>query len=69
MKIFRHKENKLLYTLSRVIEDLNFLNDNGFAGVHPHPYKHKVEIENFYSKIDFECEKFIRENFVLVSEE
>lgn len=69
MKIFRHKENKLLYTLERVIHDLRFLNNNEFAGVHPHPYRHKVEIENFYSKIDSECENFIRENFVLVSEE
>jgi hypothetical protein len=69
MKIFRHKKNKLLYTLERVIEDLKFLNNNAFAGVHPHSYKHKVEIENFYSKINFECEKFIKENFILVSEE
>ena len=69
MKIFRHKENKLLYTVEHVIHDLKHLNNNGFAGIHPHPYRHAVGVDNFYSKDHAKCYKFVSDTFDLVSEE
>jgi hypothetical protein len=68
MKIFRHKENKLLYTIDHLIHDLYHLNNNEFVGIHSYPYGHKCWVGNFYSKNDAECNKYVEETFDLVSD-
>jgi hypothetical protein len=68
MKIYRHKENGLLYTIEHVVQDLHHLNNNGFAGIHPNPFGHTCAVENFYSKKGAECAQHVANTFEVVSE-
>lgn len=68
MTIYRHKENKKLYTIEHLIYDIRFANCNAFAGVYADCYKHNGENFYFQSKNHKECTEFIEKTFEKVSE-
>ena len=70
--IFRHKENKKLYTIEHLIKDIYHLNRNGFSGIYATPYKWKGETIKYIlqqKRYDmFNPEKFVEDNFEIVRE-
>lgn len=74
MNIYRHKENKKLYTIEYLVHDIYHLNANGFSGIYASPYKWAGEIivynrENqFANQNPFNPEKFVKDNFEVVAE-
>jgi len=68
MTIYRHKENKKLYTIEHLQRDMRFLNNNEFAGIYASPYDWKGEEIILQSKCHIKCNKFVADNFEKVSE-
>lgn len=69
MKIFRHKENKLLYTIEIVVLDINFTNCNAYAGVRAYPFNWIGEQIRYYSKNEPACLGWVEGNFDVVAEQ
>ena len=67
MNIYRHKENKKLYTIDYLIMDIRHLNRNAFSGIYAYPYDWKGEQIKFINKSSKECESFLKQNFELVA--
>lgn len=63
MNIYRHKESKKPYSLRHLIVDMNYANNNEFAGIYVYPYKHNGDIIRFLKKDHACCENFVFENF------
>ncbi|MFW5794651.1 MAG: hypothetical protein ACOCV1_04115 [Bacillota bacterium] len=68
MKIYRHKENKKLYTIEHLILDIYHLNNNEFAGIYAKPYNWKGEQIKFQSQDQKKCKVFVKENFDIVAQ-
>lgn len=67
MNIYRHKENKKLYTIEHLILDIRHLNRNAFAGIYADPYNWKGEQIKFQNKNYDECKFFVEQNFEIVA--
>lgn len=67
MNIYRHKENKKLYTIDHLIMDIKHLNGNAFAGIYANPYNWNGEQIVFKNKNQEQCKLFIKQNFDIVS--
>lgn len=67
MNIYRHKENKKLYTIEHLILDIRHLNRNAFAGVYADPYKWKGEYIVFQNKNQDKCNIFVERNFEIIA--
>lgn len=63
MNIYRHKENKKLYTIDHLIKDIKHLNNNAFAGIYATPYKWNGDEIVMNSKDVVECAKFVEATF------
>jgi hypothetical protein len=63
MNIYRHKENKKLYTIEHLIRDIRHLNNNAFAGIYGYPYNWKSDIIIFQNKNHEDCKNFVDKNF------
>ena len=73
--IFRHKENQKLYIIEHVVLDIMHLNRNGFSGIYATPFKWNGEdichtLQQYRdNEIElFNPEKFVEDNFEVVSE-
>lgn len=68
MNIYRHKENKKLYTIEHLILDIRFSNLNEFAGIYAYPYNRQCDdVIMFRNKNHHECKTFIEQNFKIVA--
>lgn len=67
MNIYRNKTNKMLYIIEHLILDVYHLNNNEFAGIYAIPYNWKGSIIEYQSKDHDKCEKYVNENFVMIS--
>lgn len=67
MNIYRHRENRNLYTLSHLILDIYHLNNNEFAGIYADPYCHTGEQIKFQNKDKEKCKSFVDDNFELIA--
>jgi hypothetical protein len=67
MNIYRHKENKKLYTIHHLIFDIHHLNRNAFAGIYADTYNWKGEQIKFQNQNHEECKVFVEQNFEIVS--
>lgn len=67
MNIYRHKENKKLYTIDHLIHDIRHLNRNEFAGIYADPYYWEGEQIKYQNKNHEECLLFIEQNFNIIS--
>lgn len=67
MNIYRNKINNNLYTIEHLILDIKHLNRNAHAGIYAKPYLHKGEVIKYNSKSKELCEKFVNNNFILIS--
>ena len=67
MNLYRHNQNKKLYTITHLILDIHHLNNNVFAGIYAYPYKHKSKQITFLSNDKNECMNFVKDNFTLRS--
>ncbi len=68
MKLYRHKENKKLYTIEHLLLDINYLNNNADVGIYAIPYKWDGIVISFKSKNAQQCTSFINDNFNIISE-
>ncbi len=66
MNIYRHKENKKLYTIEHLILDIRHLNRNAFAGIYADPYMEGEQIK-FQNQNHEECKFFVEQNFEIVA--
>lgn len=69
--IYRHKENKKLYLIEHVINDITHLNRNGFSGINAYPFNWKGEIIYYRledNRDNFKPKKFVEDNFEIVAE-
>ena len=67
MNIYRHKENKKLYTIEHLITDIKHLNNNGFAGIYATPYKWEGNEVTMRSKDEAKCKVFVEQTFTKVA--
>jgi len=67
MNIYRHKENKKLYTIDHLILDIHFLNCNEHAGIYASPYNWRGEQIKFQNKNHEKCKFFVKCNFEIVA--
>lgn len=68
MNLYQHKENKITYTIARMVIDLKHTNNNAIAGIYAVPYlSNHCNIIYFHSKDEQECLKFVEENFVKIA--
>jgi len=67
MNIYRHKENKKLYTIEHLLLDIHHLNNNEFAGIYAHPYNWKGDTIVYQSKSSNCCLSYVRSHFEIVS--
>ena len=63
MIIYRHKVNKQLYTISHLIRDIRYTNNNANAGIYATPYCHNEESIIFHNKNTDVCMEFVSSNF------
>ncbi len=69
--IFRHKQTEKLYTIEHLIVDIKYADCGYNTGIHATPYNWKGEsIKHIKgeSNQSFNPEKFVEDNFDLVSE-
>lgn len=73
--IFRHKENKMLYIIEHVVNDIKHLNRNGFSGIHAHPFNwngdiiyHTLEQKRNDEITEFNPKQFVKDNFEVIAE-
>ena len=67
MNLYRHKENRKLYTIEHIILDIHHLNNNEFTGIYAYPFDSNGEIIVFKGKNTDDCETFVKHNFDIVS--
>lgn len=67
MKLYRHKDNKKLYTINHLVVDIHHLNFNSFAGIYAEPYDWRGEQIIFRSRKHEDCDVFIEQNFEIVT--
>ena len=67
MNIYRHKENKKLYTIEHLILDIRHLNRNAFAGIYASPYNWKGEQTIYQNQNQAACKLFVEQNFEIVA--
>ena len=67
MNIYRNKENNKLYYIEHLILDIRYLNHNANAGIYAYPYKWNSATLVFKSKNKELCEKYVQDNFEVVS--
>lgn len=67
MNLYRHKENKKLYTIEHLIKDIYHLNNNAFAGIYAEPYSWNGDNIKFQNKNHEQCKLFIEHNFEIVA--
>ncbi len=72
--IFRNKENKKLYLIEHLVQDIRHLNRNAFSGIYAYPYgwSGKVLTHTLHQKSmdeieEFNPEKYVNNNFEIVS--
>lgn len=72
--IFRHKENKKLYTIEHFLIDLHFMDRGGRTGIYATPYKWNGKIikytkdQSTKDSEGFNPIKFVEDNFDIVGE-
>ena len=67
MTLFRNKLNGQLYEIEHLILDIHHLNRNAFAGIYANSYFRNAEPLMFLSCDKTECEKFVNDNFEIIS--
>lgn len=67
MNIYRHKEDKKLYTIEHLIHDIHHLNNNASAGIYAETFRWNGKTIKFLSKNHDECKNFVSENFEIVA--
>lgn len=67
MTIYRHKENKKLYTIEHLIKDIKHLNNNEFAGIYATPYNWQGEEIIMRSKDEAKCKLFVGQTFIKIA--
>lgn len=74
MTIYRNKNNKLLYTLYHLVRNIRFADNGESCGIYAEPYNHNSETlihtksSAYFSCIEFNIEKYISNNFEIVTE-
>lgn len=73
--VFRHKQNKQLYTIEHLLVDLKFANLGGNTGIYAVPYKwpsniitHTKDQARMRYVEEFNPKKFVIDNFEIVAE-
>jgi len=68
MTIYRHKDNKQLYTIEHLQYDLKYTNGGENCGIYAHPYNWSGENIVLKNKCHIKCNQFVSDNFEKVSE-
>ncbi len=67
MTLFRNNLNGQLYQIEHLIRDYKHLNRNAFSGIYANYYFGNAESLMFISLDKIECEKFVNDNFEMIS--
>jgi len=64
MIIFRHKINRKLYFIERLVLDIHKLNANAHAGIYATPYNWTGDTIQYHSEDKDMCNRFLNYNFI-----